>query len=198
MDYPQNELECVPYCTAAWQIREQEGGWSREQFDAFIDSLDVAIRQGPLRVRDEFGNEIPHPSTVHHIKWHLCPADFNKWQRESEHERHRWEVNKSHDVEYPALTAPVGAESVADRNARWLAIFDIEARRNPRGAQVRTMRQIVSSERVTDSTAKRGIQNAKKDRVTRSREGLGKPRKAEKNTAANPFGIVRANGNSSR
>lgn len=89
---PQNELDCVPYCTAAWQIGEQEGGWSREQLHAFIDSLAVAIRQDVLRVRDKYGNKIPHPGTVHHINWHLCPADFNKWQREREDERHRWVV----------------------------------------------------------------------------------------------------------
>ena len=79
-------------------------------------------------------------------------------------------------------------ESTAERNARWLSVFDVAESKAPRGAQARAMKDIAQVERVNEATVKRGIQDARKARAeAASNNAKPKATPAKKHTAANPF-----------
>ncbi len=82
-------------------------------------------------------------------------------------------------------------ESTAERNARWLCVFDVAESKAPRGAQARAVKDIARVENINESTVKRGIQDARKARDEGQR-GKAKPKAASatKHTAANPFDLL--------
>lgn len=89
------------------------------------------------------------------------------------------------------------AETVAERNARWLTVFDAMAKHKLRGAQTRAIRQIAARELVTESTVKRGIQDAGKVRDQAVNGNKGHAPKATKHSAAAPFGHMLSKGKTS-
>jgi hypothetical protein len=113
----------------------------------------------------------------------------------------RLELEAAHQKELQATTvtlpppAPAPAtESIADRNARWLAIFDQEERSKPNGAQTRTCQKVSEQEGALLDTVKKALQNAKAERRERYRQGgaipLPKKKGKPKITANNPFGLA--------
>lgn len=79
-------------------------------------------------------------------------------------------------------------ESTAERNARWLSVFDVAKSQTSRGAQARAMKDIAQVEDVNEATVKRGIQDARKARdEAASNKAKPKATPAKKHTAANPF-----------
>lgn len=82
-------------------------------------------------------------------------------------------------------------ESTAERNARWLSVFDVAESKAPRGAQARAMKDIARVEGVNEATVKRGIQDARKARdEAASHRASPKAALAKKHTAANPFDAI--------
>lgn len=83
-------------------------------------------------------------------------------------------------------------ESIADRNDRWLTLFDQEERSNRKGAQARTCQLVFEREGVLPDTVKAALQRARKKRVERYRlGGASTPSKLkgkDKNPAHVPFG----------
>jgi len=83
-------------------------------------------------------------------------------------------------------------ESTAERNARWLSVFDVEALKAPRGAQARAIKDIAQVEGIKEATVKRGIQDARKARdEAANNKARPKATVAKKHTAANPFDTLR-------
>jgi hypothetical protein len=118
---------------------------------------------------------------------HITAQDFAAWlaANDIEPSRHVAAWFKAMGVETdskpiapPAAKAVALAETTKQRNARWLAVFDEDLRNGPKdGAQSRAMRRIVEAEGVTASTAKKGIQNAERDRAESYRDGKVTPMK---------------------
>jgi len=91
------------------------------------------------------------------------------------------------------------AESIKERNARWLGVRDEEMRKGPaRGAQSRAVRLIAIREGVTESAAKSGIQNAENARAEAYRAGQGHPINVRKIDAHNVFGAANPKGRTVR
>lgn len=91
------------------------------------------------------------------------------------------------------------AESISERNARWHEVMKEEERKgDSRGAQRRAILLIVSREGVTEATAKRGIQLAKKNSAETPSTDKGRPAKARKIDAHNVFETVKPRGSAAR
>jgi hypothetical protein len=93
----------------------------------------------------------------------------------------------------PATATPTKPkESIADRNARWLALLEQEERSNSKGAQAKTCQLVSEREGVLPDTVKAALQRAKKEREKRYRQGdavtLSKQKGKDKNPANDPFG----------
>jgi hypothetical protein len=93
----------------------------------------------------------------------------------------------------PATATPTKPnESIADRDARWLALLEQEERSNPKGAQAKTCRLVCNQEGVPPDTVKAALQKAKRKRAERYRQGgavtLSKQKGKDKNPAHAPFG----------
>jgi hypothetical protein len=108
-------------------------------------------------------------------------------------------LRAAHDAEphaAPAIApppAPASAhESIADRDARWLALLDQEEHSNPKGAQAKTCQLVFKQEGVLPDTVKAALQRAKMKRAERYRQGgavtLSKQKGKDKNPAHTPFG----------
>jgi hypothetical protein len=142
------------------------------------------------------------------IEQSFNPAAMFEAQREArirlaeDEERARIRVREEHEAskrsaapEAPANPPPPQhiprayptAETTAERNERWLLVFDNEARMNPKGAQARAIRRIVKDEPVTEATAKRGVQDAEKARAARYRGSDS----GGKKQPAHPFDMVK-------
>lgn len=93
--------------------------------------------------------------------------------------------------------APAG-ENIKERNARWLLKWDAESPTHSAGSQARAIAAIVATEGVTESTAKRGLQDANKARDERLRAGGVHPIKHGKNTANDPFNSVKKRSSKTR
>lgn len=111
----------------------------------------------------------------------------------------RQELEAAHQKELQdtAVTEPPPApasESISDRNARWLAVFDQEERSKPKGAQARTCERVSEQEGIKPDTVKAALQRAKEERAERIRQGgaipLPKKTGRPKSTAHNPFGLA--------
>ena len=99
----------------------------------------------------------------------------------------------------PAPTAPPAVETIAQRNARWLAVFDEEKRTGPKlGAQARAIDRIAASDGVTESTAKKAIQKTEEARAESYRAGGVTPIKRGKNTVSSVFDLVKPRGRAAR
>lgn len=99
----------------------------------------------------------------------------------------------------PAPTAPPAVETIAQRNARWLAVFDEEKRTGPKlGAQARAIDRIAASDGVTESTAKKAIQKAEEARAESYRAGGVTPIKRGKNTVSSVFDLAKPRGRAAR
>lgn len=84
-------------------------------------------------------------------------------------------------------------ESIEQRNARWLAVFDEERRKGPEtGAQARAVRHIAVRDGVSESRVKKAIQTAEKARAERYRAGGARAIKTSNNTANNPFNVAKS------
>ena len=114
----------------------------------------------------------------------------------------RQELETAHqkELQTTAVTVPPPApapatESIADRNARWLTIFDQEERSKPNGAQTRTCERVSEQEGIKPDTVKAALQRAKEERAERIRQGgailLPKNKGKPKITANNPFGLAK-------
>lgn len=91
------------------------------------------------------------------------------------------------------------AESKKERNARWLAVKDEAKRTGPEtGAQARAVSLIAKNEGVTESLAKRGIQDAEKARKEAHRAGGIHATRVEEISAHNVFAPVKSKGRTSR
>lgn len=99
----------------------------------------------------------------------------------------------------PAPTAPPAVETTAQRNDRWLAMFDEEKRTGPEvGAQTRAIDRIAAAEGVTKDTAKKAIQKAAKARAESYRAGGVTPIKSGKNTVSSVFDLAKPRGRTAR
>lgn len=99
----------------------------------------------------------------------------------------------------PAPTAPPAVETTAQRNARWLAVFDEEKRTGPKlGAQARAIDRIAASDGVTESTAKKAIQKTEEARAESYRAGGVTPIKRGKNTVSSVFDLANPRGRAAR
>ena len=87
-----------------------------------------------------------------------------------------------------AQAAP--AETTAERNARWLLVWDKESPVHAKGSQARAIEVIAAAEGVAPDTAKAALQRANKARATSQRAAGVVPMKRGKNTANNPFNTV--------
>jgi hypothetical protein len=101
----------------------------------------------------------------------------------------------------PATATPAKPkESIADRDARWLALLDQEERSNPKGAQAKTCQLVSEQEGVLPDTVKAALQRAKRKKAERYRQGgavtLSKQKGKDKNPAHAPFGWGRENADS--
>ena len=132
----------------------------------------LPIHQADTRFSLEAGEAVSKWSDL------LELSELDTWLRKST--GYGFPGASGHDKATARLT-----ELVPDRNSRWLAISDTEERGQKRGAQSRAVRLIVASEPFKEATVKRGIQNARKERIDRLRLG---PPKAARHSAANPFG----------
>ena len=86
-----------------------------------------------------------------------------------------------------AQAAP--AETTAERNARWLLVWDKESPVHAKGSQARAIEAIAAAEGVAPDTAKAGLQSAKKARTASQRAAGVVPMNRSKNTANNPFNM---------
>lgn len=87
-----------------------------------------------------------------------------------------------------AQAAP--AETTAERNARWLLVWDKESPVHAKGSQARAIEAIAAAEGVAPDTAKAALQRANKARATSQRAAGVVPMNRSKNTANNPFNTV--------
>lgn len=87
-----------------------------------------------------------------------------------------------------AQAAP--AETTAERNARWLLVWDKESPVHAKGSQARAIEAIAAAEGVAPDTAKAGLQSANKARTASQRAAGVVPMKRGKNTANDPFNRV--------
>ncbi len=102
----------------------------------------------------------------------------------------RQELEAAHqkELQATAVTEPPPApasESISDRNARWLAIFDQEERSKPNGAQTRTCQKVSEQEGVQPEAVKKALQKAKADRHERYRQEGAIPLPKKKGKAVN-------------
>ena len=117
--------------------------------------------------------------------------------------RQELEAAQQKELQATAVTVPPPApasESIADRNARWLTIYDKEKRIKHNGAQTRTIELIFTTELIDRPEAigrfgvKAALQAAEKDRAASYREvgavPLTKKKGKPKITANNPFGLA--------
>ncbi|MGD9550533.1 MAG: hypothetical protein AB7V41_05965, partial [Burkholderiaceae bacterium] len=79
-------------------------------------------------------------------------------------------------------STPVG-ESIAERNARWLLVWDEERLTRPDGSQARAIARIMAADGVTEHVAKKGLQKAETARAESYRESGAHPTKGVKNSA---------------
>lgn len=101
---------------------------------------------------------------------------------------HREEAEQSLST---IATTASAREKPAQRNKRWLAIWDEERRTGSKvGHQARAVRRIVQAESVTEATAKRGLQMAEKARAEEYREGKVGSIKRKSTKPASPFDVV--------
>lgn len=85
-------------------------------------------------------------------------------------------------------TAP--AETTAERNARWLLVWDKESPIHAKGSQARAIESITSAEGTEPDTVKAGLQRANNARTAGQRAAGVVPMKRSKNTANSPFNKV--------
>lgn len=99
----------------------------------------------------------------------------------------------------PAPTAPPAVETIAQRNDRWLAMFDEEKRTGPEvGAQTRAIDRIAAAEGVTKDTAKKAIQKAAKARAESYRAGGVTPIRPGKSAVNSVFDLAKPRGRAAR
>lgn len=117
----------------------------------------------------------------------ITPAALAAWLARAGHEpsRHIAAWIRAH-------TAPahVANETIKQRNARWLAVFDAEQQQCEKGAQARAMCSIAKAEGVKEDTVKKALQAAAKARAERYRAEGVHCIKPPKNSASNPFNMV--------
>ena len=83
--------------------------------------------------------------------------------------------------------AGAAAETVADRNARWLLVWDQISTTHGPGSQAEAMRKIATAESVKEDTVKAALYSAEKARKASYRNGGVTPIKPGKNSASNMF-----------
>jgi hypothetical protein len=93
----------------------------------------------------------------------------------------------------PATATPTKPkESIADRDARWLDLFDQEERSNRKGAQARTCQLVSEQEGELHDTVKAALQREQRKRRERYRQGdavtLSKQKGKDNNPPHAPFG----------
>lgn len=87
-----------------------------------------------------------------------------------------------------AVSTPApAAETVTDRNARWLKVWDEENPTHAPGSQARAIARIVDAEGAKPDTVKKGLQSAEKARDEARRGGNVSPMLKRKKAPANPF-----------
>lgn len=97
-----------------------------------------------------------------------------------------------------ASNAPA-VEAIAERNARWLAVFDEEKRTGPEvGAQTRAIDRIAAAEGVTKDAAKKAIQIAAKARAESYLAVGVTPIRPGKSTVNSVFNQVNPRGRAAR
>ena len=95
------------------------------------------------------------------------------------------------DAWFTAVGTPTApAETTAERNARWLLVWDKESPVHAKGSQARAIEVIAAAEGVAPDTAKAALQRANKARATSQRAAGVVPMKRGKNTANDPFNRV--------
>ena len=82
------------------------------------------------------------------------------------------------------------AETIPQRNARWLLVWDKISPTHADGSQALAARSIAGAEGVKFDTVKAGLQRARKARDDGFRKTGATPFKPAKNTANNPFGAL--------
>lgn len=118
----------------------------------------------------------------------IPPAPELDWDRPDSLEDEPADETDSIPVAKSIFAQRKPGESTAERNARWLSVFDVAESKAPRGAQARAMKDIAQVEDVNEATVKRGIQDARKARdEAASNKAKPKATTAKKHTAANPF-----------
>lgn len=139
------------------------------------------------------GEDAPMTNTHldrHYEKHRLRMAEEEGEARARAEFKTRQELEADHQKELQATAvtepppAPAAAiESIADRNARWLAILDQEERSKPKGAQARTCERVFKQEGIKPDSVKAALQRAKEKRAERIRQGGAIPLSKKKSKA---------------
>lgn len=211
----------VPKDVPEWMRPDRHTVEKIEQAAKLQRQIDEAIGANGRAALDAYDQQAKHQQMLKDIGFIAVPdfqriPDTVEWQRGEERRRLRMaeeegeararaefktrqELEAAHQKELQAtavnLPPPAPApESISDRNARWLAIFDQEERRKPNGAQTKTCQQVSESEGVKFWTVKAALQKAKEERAERIRQGGAIPLPKKKGkpqiTANNTFGLA--------
>ena len=194
--------------------RTQDDRWARhdltEQLAFSLETGDVQVTTtdgwappSGRRVHspgiDSYGNQIfREPPAPRKIKVHHVTAQaFASWlagnkMQPSDHTAAWFKacgVVTSAGPAEAAVAETVRSETTQQRNARWLAALDDELRKDAKaGVQARAIKRILQAEPgVTEATAKKGLQNAEKDRAETYRDGRVTPLKRKPPKPATPF-----------
>lgn len=160
---------------------------------AFTLHMGDCIRSGVLpavrqRIPWFIENEVVEP--------HVSAGDFSAWLaaegKEPSPLAREW-------FEAQGVGGALKAESIAERNDRWLGVKEKEARNGgQRGALARATLSIAKTEGVKEATAKRGIQLAEKNRAEARGTTKGSRAETRKIDAHNVFGTVKPKVSSAR
>lgn len=211
----------VPKDVPEWMRPDRHTVEKIEQAAKLQRQIDEAIGANGRAALAAYDQQAKHQQMLKDIGFIAVPdfqriPDAVEWQRGEERRRLRMaeeegeakaraefktrqELEAAHqkELQATAVTEPPPApasESISDRNARWLAIFDQEERSKHKGAQTRTCERVSKQEGIKPYTVKAALQRAKKERAERIRQGgaIPLPRKKGKPqiTANNPFGLA--------
>lgn len=184
----------VPKDVPEWMRPDRHTVEKIEQAAKLQRQIDEAIGANGRAALDAYDQQAKHQQMLKDIGFIAVPdfqriPDTVEWQRGEERRRlrmaeeegeakaraefktrHELEAARQKELQATAVTEPPPApasESISDRNARWLAIFDQEERSKPKGAQARTCQKVSEKEGVQPEAVKKALQKAKADRHER-------------------------------
>lgn len=154
----------------------------QNMLNAFEGHIEGACKAGALRSEQVARDDI----CKGYQEWTVTATDFAAWldgqgMKPSPHIA-AW--CKAQNVG----GAGAAAETTAERNARWLKVWDEVSPDHAPGSQAQAIKNIVNAEGVKSDTVKAALQKAKQVRADLCRDGGVTPIKPGKNSANRPFG----------